>query len=64
MYAIDEGMFEFALQVQQAIKAGWVFTDIKYGEERLGIGPQLVCVRNEKVVVLNSYVDIYKLLER
>lgn len=43
MIGIDEsGMFEFMLEVQRAIHEGWTFKEIKYGERRLDIGPELI----------------------
>lgn len=55
---INEVMFEFAMTVSYAIKRGYEFVGIEYGERRLGIGPRLLLKKNGEDIVCYSPEDL------
>lgn len=59
--AINERIFEFALDCQRLIEKGWKFEKINYGEARLGIGPSLIVSKNGIMKTLYHPDDIASL---
>lgn len=60
--AVNEQMFEFAMDCQRVIEKGWKFEKINYGEARLGIGPSLVVKMGERTELICNPEDICTLL--
>lgn len=57
-YTINVGMFEFALKISRLLKYGYEIKEIKYGEERLGIDPALVLVKDGIEICCYSVEEI------
>jgi hypothetical protein len=47
-YGIQESFCEFAQTVQSFIGQGWRIVDVKYGEQKFGIGTTVVAERNNE----------------
>ena len=59
--AINESIFEFALDCQRLIGQGWKFEKINYGEARLGVSPSLVVSKDGKIETIYHPEDIGRL---
>ena len=56
--AINERIFEFAMDCQRVLENGWKFDKINYGEARLGISPSMVLSKGERTETLYHPDDI------